>query len=301
MDAEQVYCHFLGVCGCNLPFTHYKFPKDLALRSLWIKFINRQKSAKDKRSWSPNKDSVVCSEHFLDGKPTKEHPCPTVNLGYHNNIVYKSRTSNTTSKIDLTSTSPSSTKCSSSPTSQQQQQCVLVNNEKTCSNVNQDCENWLGVDDPPQQSGSYVKLVSKKEASISSSSFKTLHAKYVAKNMAWRALTKELSRLKNPTHKKLLKNDNKCLFYTNIPRVDTFYFLCKYVHQHQAELIKKQTKTRLLTFFKNRNLSHKKPVNFRKHKKLSIDDCVLLCLMKLTLGLLHEDLADRYKHNIHIF
>lgn len=32
--------------------------------------------------WSPSKDYRVCSEHFVDGKPTPQNPLPTLQLGY---------------------------------------------------------------------------------------------------------------------------------------------------------------------------------------------------------------------------
>ncbi|XP_048245576.1 uncharacterized protein LOC125376957 [Haliotis rufescens] len=42
--------------------------------------LNRQVGAG--QLWSPKKDSRVCSLHFVDGRPTKENPYPSLNPGF---------------------------------------------------------------------------------------------------------------------------------------------------------------------------------------------------------------------------
>lgn len=55
--------------------------------SEWTRLINRQISKKDSTPWKPGKDSVVCSEHFIEGKPTTAYPKPTLKLGYDRSLV----------------------------------------------------------------------------------------------------------------------------------------------------------------------------------------------------------------------
>ena len=51
-------------------------------RKEWVKSINR-KNPKTGKNWQPSEDDRVCSKHFVDGQPTVDHPCPTVDMGYN--------------------------------------------------------------------------------------------------------------------------------------------------------------------------------------------------------------------------
>ena len=48
-------------------------------RERWKQLIGRRTGNK---LWSPTKDTRVCSSHFVGGEPSLEHPMPTLNLGY---------------------------------------------------------------------------------------------------------------------------------------------------------------------------------------------------------------------------
>ncbi|XP_070574391.1 uncharacterized protein [Ptychodera flava] len=72
-----------GRCNCRPPFTLFPFPtglKDESGRLRWQRLINRKDGSG--KNWKPNRYSRVCSRHFIDGTPTKEHPDPTLYLGY---------------------------------------------------------------------------------------------------------------------------------------------------------------------------------------------------------------------------
>ena len=72
-----------GRCDCPPPFTLFPFPtekRDESGRLRWQRLINR-KDAMGK-NWKPSAHSRLCSMHFIDGKPTDEHPDPTLYLGY---------------------------------------------------------------------------------------------------------------------------------------------------------------------------------------------------------------------------
>ena len=68
-------------CGCPAPFRFHYFPKsDLAVREEWVRRVGRQE-ADGKKRWEPRKDSVLCSEHFVNGAPSAEYPIPWFKLG----------------------------------------------------------------------------------------------------------------------------------------------------------------------------------------------------------------------------
>lgn len=62
-------------CPCIVPLVRFfMLPgTDAEARLEWIKAINRETLPRQVN---------VCSDHFVDGKPTKENPNPTENLGY---------------------------------------------------------------------------------------------------------------------------------------------------------------------------------------------------------------------------
>ena len=55
--------------------------KDPVARRKWIQILNRHPIPPQKR-WEPAQGDRVCSEHFVDGAPTKVNPFPTQKLGY---------------------------------------------------------------------------------------------------------------------------------------------------------------------------------------------------------------------------
>ena len=78
-------------CTCPELFKLYLFPTlrgDPARRKEWIESINH-KNPKTGKNWQPSEDDRVCSKHFVDGKPTVDHPCPTVEMGC--NYMYQSK------------------------------------------------------------------------------------------------------------------------------------------------------------------------------------------------------------------
>lgn len=71
-------------CTCDPPFELFTFPteqKDPKTRQQWIKSVNRKDEVTGK-NWQPTADSRICSVHFVDNKPTVNHPVPTLHLGY---------------------------------------------------------------------------------------------------------------------------------------------------------------------------------------------------------------------------
>jgi hypothetical protein len=72
------------VCGCKVPFKLYCFPSALRnkeSRERWINLMKRE--GPNKTKWTPTPTHSVCSLHFVDGIPTPSHPDPTLHMGYN--------------------------------------------------------------------------------------------------------------------------------------------------------------------------------------------------------------------------
>ena len=69
-------------CVCPPPFTFIPFPTeqyDPKGRKEWLRLLNRV-DVKTNEPWSPKTWSRICSDHFVDSKPTKENPYPSRGL-----------------------------------------------------------------------------------------------------------------------------------------------------------------------------------------------------------------------------
>lgn len=60
-------------CGCETRYSFHRLPRDEEPRRMWLKNLNLKK---------PPQTLYVCSFHFIDKKPTEEHPHPSLWLGY---------------------------------------------------------------------------------------------------------------------------------------------------------------------------------------------------------------------------
>ncbi len=70
-------------CPCDRPFRLHIFPSiklNSDKRKEWIRLLRRVK--KGNKEWTPGQSDMVCSIHFVDGRPTLENPNPTLDLGY---------------------------------------------------------------------------------------------------------------------------------------------------------------------------------------------------------------------------
>ena len=59
-------------CPCLIPYRLHVMPSKESIRLEWIKALNRKELPKK---------VFVCSEHFIDGKPTDRNPYPKLKLG----------------------------------------------------------------------------------------------------------------------------------------------------------------------------------------------------------------------------
>ena len=71
------------VCSCEGPYSLHRFPSaklNVNRRKEWTRLINR--TTAQKTACTPGESDLVCSKHFVDGKPTLDNPEATLNLGY---------------------------------------------------------------------------------------------------------------------------------------------------------------------------------------------------------------------------
>lgn len=237
--------------------------------------------------WSPSKDSRVCSEHFADGRPTTQNPFPTKNLGYDS------------SRRELF-VSPS---------------CKRRIVEREVALVDKNNELMIdGEKESPEiyENGSSLPVASDEKnpwqhkavhffpllllfflAALIEITEKLLHINKLKARIseleeevgrlqkALKRKEKEMCTSKQPCHSQLLKIDHDVRFFTGIENRGLFNSL------HD-----------LIVPFINRRW--KGPARIQKGKrtkstrKLPSKDEFLLALMKLRLGLLHEDLASRF-------
>lgn len=284
-----------GLCGC-VPFKHYPFPKDPELRRRWKHLVNRQKSDKDKTLWSPKKGSVICSDHFKDGEPTNKNPCPTLHIGYKSFMpslsLRKRKLSENTTALPLPTSEQSD---NTEPETGSEVVNELIGQK---SDQGEEPENWLAVDQldctivenkvPKDNSTRIMRL--KKE-------IRYWKKKSFSDCQQLRETKKQLEKHTKSLRQKLLQNDQKCEFYTGISSLAIYSALCEYttsfMSANKAALPKR--KSYYYTTKRRRFISPtpSKPTNDGLPKNLQHEDCILLTLMKLRLGLLHADLANR--------
>ena len=114
-------------------------------------------------------------------------------------------------------------------------------------------------------------------------------------NLKIKQLTKELSMLKKtctcnlPIDKKILKTDKDVNFYTGIKTRELFDKILEFTKPIVRRKWRGPSfKSTIVRSFK------KSPKKIGPKPKLSCREEFLLCLMKIRLGLLHEDLANRF-------
>ena len=245
--------------------------------------INRKKGASVNKTWSPSKNAIVCSEHFVDKMPTEANPLPTLNLGYQvHREPTKGRQNNA---IEHQKASEA---------------VILISPQKSCQD---DTEDWTALQETAAENrvkNTFATTTTENESTTISAALKQQLAKANAENfkqsMTLRAANKRLLQLTGPLHKTLLKTDKDVLFYAGIPTKRVYYSLCKAVRKLSHIQIKPSQNVTMRLRQKYKML----PSNTQRalhYNKLSLADQILLTLMKLRLGLLHKDLADRYVFN----
>ncbi len=119
---------------------------------------------------------------------------------------------------------------------------------------------------------------------------KTLKSKLILSDMKEKKSIVQMSKdIKQPLYMDLLKNDKKCIFYTNIPKLKMFHVL----HDIIQPLVRNRFHRKIPTKSYSK-LKCNTPKKCGRQRTLDSKDELLLTLMKLRLGLLFEDLGDRF-------
>ncbi|XP_062600307.1 uncharacterized protein LOC134261941 [Saccostrea cucullata] len=264
---EVHLCHFgTGRCICDPPFKLITFPtesKDKYTRSVWIRNINRQNQSGE--IWRPNNDSRICSTHFLDGEPTPSNPYPTIKMGHKEKVTMgrqppKERSAEVPTK-----------KRKSTSHSDILNDCDVTNNHHLIDHDYLEyCDTCVYKEEEIRKLKDQIKY-----------------------------LNSELNACKNkliPNQAKttgmlgLLSSDSKVKFYTGIPTKAAF----NAVYNAILPSIKN------VRYWKGPSyhcttLKYKKFQKARVSRKLNPKEEMLLTFMKLKLGLLDEDLGDRFQ------
>ena len=299
-----------------MPFKHYEFPKDPAHRREWIKLVNRQRNEGDSSMWQPKPDSKVCSFHFVDFQPTEANPHPTLSLGYQPFAVPKSKrlkNRNMTDDLfelqDKTAMPSHSLSGAENLSEPELFEPVLVPDSGSVEQLEPKpdehaAEDWIetpseAIPQPPAADGETANssgedLVSKSELTAARKRIKNLEAQLASKSMFIRKQRQELNAHKRPLHQRLLTSDSTCHFYTNIKKLSVFLLLCSYIKTHMTAQEKVRANLGRHSFF-SKAKKHQLKSNTKTAKpKLAHNDIILLVLMKLRLGLLHTDIAERF-------
>ena len=277
-------------CPCNAspPFRLYCFPGSKRYKDKldkWIKLLKRQNA--DKSSWKPCASDRVCSEHFVDQIPTVENPDPTINLGYEIYVpssrreLFRHAVPHKKRKIDQ----ENQPACSSSITTPQFVRSTIVPVSS-------------------QQQPSFTPIVS--DHSYCKESEDQQCPACCDKNNLIKSLTKQLAavnlendKLKKKKLRKIpdspftwrkIKSDAKMNFYTGISNIIVFHVI--------FDLIKPYLST--VQYWRGAKKYIRSTSKVKRHfsrfnqRKISQKDEFLLTLIRLRLGLLNEDLADRF-------
>ena len=252
-------CH--GKCPCPRPFTLHRFPSKLLnseRRDVWIRKIRRV-SAKN-AAWTPGESDMVCSEHFVDGHPTVKNPDPTVTLGYTTGVKKVRRV--LVRQTELSTTEPVEELNASASTD------VDLAEESSCvSCVSLRAQNAALQNEIEILRAEQSKLA-KKVDEVS------------------QALLKEKS-IRKPFSWKHIKSDAKMKVYTGLQTVAIFTLL--------FDLIKPCLPTMMYWRGKQTKSPSKCKLSLtRRQHRVTHKDQFLMVLMQIRLGILNEDLADRF-------
>ena len=270
----------LASCICEPPFRLFPFPtarRDDQSRKKWASIVNRKNGSEN---WEPVPDSRVCSEHFVDKRPTPENPYPSLKLGY---TPYKPVKSRPPPKDRSNFTVPPPIKKKKlilEPISEQ--------NTTGSSSVEESATATYMYDH------SYAEQAS--EQLDTGTSRNDLESKIASLEEKVKQLQIELSKKEESRDTgcvfsvaRILKSDSKMKFYTGIPTLSAF----NVIYQSISPSL---TKVRYWIGPRRVVCNPLKPKNkFHKYlRRLSEKEEMIMCLMKIRLGLLNEDLADRF-------
>ena len=253
-------------CPCPRPFSLHRFPSEKMnseQRKEWIRKINRVTSKN--KPWTPGESDMVCSKHFADGCPTQANPIPTLDLGYDVGTK-KARRVLLRHTVEDETAFP---EIEALPIYGEDSDAVMEEDE---SDAKTSCINC---------GESKLRILSlEKEVGL-----------LQAENCKLRRKVNELSKQKHKPKAfscEEIRSDSKMKFYTGIQTVALFNMLFDLIKPCLPSMVYWRG-TR--TVSPSKYIGNKK----RRNQKVPLRDQFLLVLMRLRLGLMNEDLADRFR------
>ena len=279
-------------CPCPQPFTLHRFPSvklNSERRIEWIRRINR--TTKRKTEWTPNDNSdLVCSAHFIDGKPSLSNPDPTINLGYEKPSK-KSRRELV--RHDVTRVKNKKRDIAENDTD------FLLHDANCAMQLDSGHPGNLELNDCQQctQKDKEIELLTKKvdELTLDKTSLEQkveeLMMEKLASNGEVLHPTAEAKKSKNerqPFTLADIKSDAKMKFFTVISTIMMFTTIFNLLLPCLPKISYWRGKKSIISTGNKKSAS-------RRSQKVSFKDQFLMVLMRLRLGLLNEDLADRFQ------
>ena len=123
---------------------------------------------------------------------------------------------------------------------------------------------------------------------------KSLQGRYFNQTLALRRKMNQLKLYTQPKYKQILKSGKDSVFDTGIPKLELFHSLCEYAAKARKKGSNTSSRNAVAALLRAKYKGFTTFTSMRCHQtKLCIADDILLTLMKLRLGLLPKDLADR--------
>lgn len=293
-------CITTKVCSLLCVYNRlFNFPTEKSrpeARKRWITAINRADPKKPYAHLQPGTQSRVCSEHFVDGRPTADHPDPQLLLGKGNEPKQPKRRAGHIIRASCSSdVGSASCRPTAEPTESTAAVSELVSQKSVDASVDMlpfialaitvltlfsyACSMW----------NKYSKLV-RENGKIKFKLDKLMREHSQLRSELRHAQAKLAKLNKNADPSVLLKNDSDTAFYTGIERKNIFDKL----HDFAARFIRRRWRGFGYSCSMQRRKLHASPNRFGPKPKLNSKQEFLLTLMKLRLGLLNRDLSDRF-------
>ncbi|XP_019621910.1 PREDICTED: uncharacterized protein LOC109468106 [Branchiostoma belcheri] len=266
-------------CECPEPFRLHPFPTELQkpeARKEWTRRVCRQDEKKRSKIWVPNDDSRICSIHFVDGEPTEANPWPTQHM---NTPRLHSTTPKPRKKpTPRTPVETSSKKGRGKKSTTSDETTASGSSVPTAASLDHD------YDIPPAETDDTCQSCNAKDAQIR-------RLKQMNTKLKLEAASLKLNRTQRQFSYDKLTDDTKVQFYTGLPNRQALDQLYSYMAPKLKKIRFWRGASALPTGVRR---FAKSPKKFGPRTKLSAKDLLVMALMKLRLGLLNEDLADRF-------
>ncbi|XP_065060352.1 uncharacterized protein LOC135687672 [Rhopilema esculentum] len=271
-------------CPCPTPFSLHIFPSvklNSDKRKEWIRLLRG--TTKGHKEWTPGQSDMVCSMHFVDGRPTLENPNPTLNLGYDKPAKKPRRELVRAAPPVMTprSSSPATEASSSYSATSEITSTVQDLCGSSAFPKDEECQKCLEISSLMDSKVSVIKM--------ENYALKENIAK-LSKKLESLKLKKDDVKGPQRMSAAFLKSDEQIKFYTGIQSLVIFNAIFALFRPYLPNLVLwRGSKTIIST--KARPTGNKGLMS----QKLCGKDQFLLVMMRLRLGLLLNDLACRFE------